>query len=158
MGPRSIREQSLRFAATDAGLYDPETRRTYLTHELANKTIADVGDVDVWPTDVKSTFDNATDLTKAVLATGALPVVLGGDHSVTYPIVKGYEDEEPLHVIHFDAHIDYAPFIHDLRFTNAHAFRHIAPMPHVLSLTQVGIRSLRSVESQSRTRSTTATG
>ena len=148
MGPRSIREQSLRFAATDTGLYDPETRRTYLAYELANRTIADVGDVDVWPADVKSTFDNASDLTQSVLATGAMPVVLGGDHSVTYPIVKGFENEEPLHVIHFDAHIDYAPFIHDLRFTNAHAFRHIAPMPHVLSLTQVGIRSLRSAESQ----------
>ncbi len=49
--------------------------------------------------------------------------MLGGDHSVTYPIVKAYEDEDPLHVIHFDAHIDYAPFIHDLRFTNVHAFR-----------------------------------
>ena len=146
MGPRSIREQSLRFAASDAGLYDPETRRTFLAYELANRTIADVGDVDVWPTDVKSTFDNAIDLTRAVLAKGALPVVLGGDHSVTYPIVKGYEDEQPLHVIHFDAHIDYAPFIHDLRFTNGHAFRHIAPMQHVLSLTQVGIRSLRSHE------------
>ena len=150
MGPRSIREHSLRFAAADAGFYDPETRRTYLAWEMANKTIADVGDVDVWPTDVKSTFDNATDLTKAVLARGSLPVVLGGDHSVTYPIVKGYEDQEPLHVIHFDAHIDYAPFIHDLRFTNVHAFRHIAPMQHVLSLAQVGIRSLRSAEAEIR--------
>ena len=64
MGPRSIREHSLRFAATDLGMYDPETGRTYLAHEMANKTIADVGDVDVWPTDVKSTFDNATDLTR----------------------------------------------------------------------------------------------
>ena len=148
MGPRSIREHSLRFADSDAGLYDPETRRTYLAYEMANKTIADVGDVDVWPTDVKSTFDNVTDLTKAVLARGALPVVLGGDHSVTYPIVKGYEDEAPLHVIHLDAHLDYAPFIHDLRFTNVHAFRHVAPMQHVLSLTQVGIRSLRSAATE----------
>ena len=150
MGPRSIREHSLRFAGADAGLYDPETGRTYLGHEMANKTIADVGDVDVWPTDVRSTFDNATDFTRAVVATGALPVVLGGDHSITYPIVRGYEDAEPLHVVHFDAHIDYAPFIHDLRFTNVHAFRHIAPMRHVLSLTQVGIRSLRSAESEIR--------
>ena len=150
MGPRSIREHSLRFAASDAGFYDPVTGRIYLAHEMANKTIADVGDVDVWPTDVRSTFDNTTDLTKAVLAKGAMPVALGGDHSVTYPIVKAFEDEEPLHVIHFDAHIDYSPFIHDLRFTNVHAFRHIAPMQHVLSLTQVGIRSLRSVESEIR--------
>jgi agmatinase len=67
--------------------------------------------------------------------------VLGGDHSITYPVVRAFS--EPLHVIHFDAHADYAPFVHDLRFTNGHAFRHIAPMKHVESLTQVGIRSLR---------------
>ena len=148
MGPRSIREHSLRFSAPDAGFYDPETQHTYLAYEMGNRTIADVGDVDVWPTDVQSTFDNATDMTKAVLAGGALPVMLGGDHSVTYPVVRGYEDEAPLHVIHFDAHIDYAPFIHDLRFTNVHPFRNIAPLEHVLSLAQVGIRSLRSAESE----------
>ena len=45
--------------------------------------------------------------------------MLGGHHFVTYPIVKGCEDEAPLHVIHFDAHTDHAPFIHDLRFTCA---------------------------------------
>ena len=150
MGPRSIREHSLRFPVSDAGLYDPETRRTYLAHEMANRTIADVGDVDVWPTDVKSSFDNATGMTKAVLAAGALPVMLGGDHSVTYPVVNGFEDAEPLHVIHFDAHMDYAPFIHDLRFTNTHTFRHVSPMEHVLSLTQVGIRSLRMAEEEVR--------
>ena len=111
-GPRSIREHSLRFAKAELGLYDPENRRTYLAYELANGAIADVGDVGVWPTDVNSTFDNATDFTSTVLVKGALPVVLGGHHFVTYPIVKGYEDEAPLHVIHFDAHTDYAPFIH----------------------------------------------
>src|SRR6266851_5761256 len=78
---------------------------------------------------------------RAVLDRGALPVVLGGDHSITYPVVRGFTEQ--LHVIHFDAHSDYAPFVHDLRFTNGHAFRRIAPMKHVESLTQVGIRSLR---------------
>ena len=114
--------------------HDPETGRTHLAYEMTNRTIADVGDVDVWPTDVNSTFDNATDMTRAILAAGALPVMLGGDHSVTYPVVRGFENEAPLHVIHFDAHIDYAPFIHDLRFTNVHPFRNIAPLQHVLSL------------------------
>ena len=79
----------------------------------------------------------------ATEAADALPVMLGGDHSVTYPVVRGFDVVEPVHVIHFDAHLDYAPFVHDLRFTNMHPFRHIAPMEHVLSLTQVGIRSLR---------------
>ncbi|HJP07196.1 MAG TPA: arginase family protein, partial [Arenicellales bacterium] len=41
---------------------------------------------------------------------------------------------------------DYAPFIHDLQFTNGHAFRHISPMPNVKNLIQAGIRSLRHSE------------
>ena len=144
MGPRAIREHSLRFAGGDnGGIYDPTTRRTYLARELSGRRIADVGDADVWPTAVETSFDNASALTRAVLAAGAMPVMLGGDHSVTYPVVRGFDVVEPVHVIHFDAHLDYMPFVHDLRFTNMHPFRHIAPMEHVQSLTQVGIRSLR---------------
>ena len=144
LGPRAIREHSLRFAGGDtAGIDDPITGRTSLAEELRGRRIADVGDADVWPTAVETSFDNASALTRAVLAAGALPVMLGGDHSVTYPVVRGFDVVEPVHVIHFDAHLDYMPFVHDLRFTNMHPFRHIAPMEHVLSLTQVGIRSLR---------------
>lgn len=144
MGPRTIREHSLRFAGgSNTGIYDPTTRRTFLADELENRLIADVGDADIWPTAVEHSFDNASALTRRVLASGALPVMIGGDHSVTYPVVRGFDQVEPVHVIHFDAHLDYAPFIHDLRFTNMHPFRHIKPMDHVLSLTQVGIRSLR---------------
>jgi agmatinase len=140
-GPRSLREHSLRFTSGGLGYYDPEKRKEYLTPEISNKRIADVGDADVVPTDIARTFDNITAMTQAILAHGALPVVLGGDHAITYPVVRAFD--QPIHVIHFDAHLDYAPFIHDLRFTNAHAFRHIKPMEHVLSLSQVGIRSLR---------------
>ena len=98
MGPRSIREHSLRFASPEADSTtlkrDARTSRTCLAHEMANRTIVDVADVDVWPTDVTSTFDNATDFTKAVLAKGAMPVVLGGDHSITFPIVRGYTQSQ----------------------------------------------------------------
>ena len=141
-GPRAMREHSLRFAGGGpGGYYDPETRREYLVHEMEQDRIADTGDVDVLPTNVGRTFDNITEMTRAILDRGALVVVLGGDHAITYPVVRAFS--EPLHVVHFDAHLDYAPFVHDLRFTNAHAFRHISPLPHVESLIQAGIRSLR---------------
>jgi len=139
-GPRALREHSLRLASRN-GFYNPETRRNYLTDEMANARIADVGDADVLPTNVERTFASITGMTGKILERGALPVALGGDHSITYAVVRAYSD--PLHVMHFDAHLDYAPFIHDLRFTNGHAFRHISPLPHVESLTQLGIRSLR---------------
>ncbi len=141
MGPRALREHSLRFVSGAGGFYNPETRKTYLDVELTQNLIVDIGDADVAPTNVERTFADVTEMVRAVLACGALPVILGGDHSITYPVVRGFSEQ--LHVIHFDAHSDYAPFVHDLRFTNGHAFRHIAPMKHVESLTQVGIRSLR---------------
>ena len=140
-GPRSLREHSLRFVGGAPGYYDPETRRDYLTYEMAEQRIADTGDADILPTNVEGSFENITEMTGAILERGAMPVILGGDHSITYPVVRAFK--QPLHVLHFDAHLDYAPFIHDLRFTNGHAFRHLSPMKHVLSLTQIGIRSLR---------------
>ncbi|HYB11284.1 MAG TPA: arginase family protein [Alphaproteobacteria bacterium] len=141
MGPRALREHSLRFGSANKGFYDPETDKQYLEYEMANGLIADTGDADILPTNVEKTFEIVTDMTRRILDRGAMPVVLGGDHSITYPVVRAFDT--PLHVVHFDAHTDYAPFIHDLRFTNQHPFRHISPMKHVLSLTQVGIRSLR---------------
>lgn len=140
-GPRALREHSLRFCWSGAGYYDPETRKEYLVPELSHRMIADVGDAEVLPTDVGRTFDNVTAMTRKILERGALPVVIGGDHAVTYPVARAFS--EPMHIVHLDAHTDYAPFIHDLRFTNGHAFRHLSPMPHVKSLSQVGIRSLR---------------
>jgi agmatinase len=140
-GPRAIREHSMRFVTGEGGYYDPELRRHFLEHEMLEGRIADVGDADVLPTNVVDTFHNVTGMAGQVLGRGAMPVVIGGDHAISFPIVRAFT--EPLHVVHFDAHLDYAPFIHGLEYTNAHAFRHITRLPHVLSLTQVGIRSLR---------------
>ena len=95
---------------------------------------------------MEQTFENITADVRQILDKGALPVVLGGDHAITYPVVRAFDGHGPLNVIHFDAHIDYAPFIHDLRFTNAHAFRLIRPLPFMQEMIQVGIRSLRTTE------------
>jgi agmatinase len=138
-GPRGIREHSLRFG-TD-GYYDQRDDRDYLREELEDGLIADVGDVDVLATAVEETFDNITAGIRGILDAGALPIVIGGDHSITYPVVRAYS--QPLHVVHFDAHIDYSPFQHGFRYTNTHAFRHIRALGHVDSLVQLGIRSLR---------------
>jgi agmatinase len=140
-GPRVIREHSLRLTGRGQGFYDLQRKKQFLEHELVDGRIVDVGDADILPTNIKGTFDNVTAMVREILDRGAMPLVLGGDHAITYPVVRAYS--EPIHVVHFDAHLDYAPFIHDLEYTNGHAFRHISPMPHVESLAQVGIRSLR---------------
>lgn len=144
-GTRSIREHSLRFHTTE-GLYDLDGDRLFLQHELANGRIADVGDVNVIPTDSEGSFARATEMTGRILDRGALPVVIGGDHSITYPVVRAFKG--PLHVVQFDAHDDYSPIRPGYAHTNSHAFRHISAMDHVQSLTQVGLRGLRLAKSR----------
>lgn len=142
-GPRSIREHSLRFSPD--GYQDMETGEEFLKGLVRFGGLVDLGDVDIAPTNVEATFDNITAMTRAILARGAMPVALGGDHSVSFPIVRGFD--KPLHVIQFDAHVDYEPFENGLRYTNGHAFRHIHAMDHVLSLSQIGIRGVRNYAS-----------
>jgi agmatinase len=143
-GPRSIREHSLRFMTGEPGYFDPSDGRRYLEHEMRHHRIVDLGDADIIPTNVAGTFDNITALTARALSRGGTPIVLGGDHAISFPVVRAFT--EPLYVMHFDAHLDYMPFVHGASMTNAHAFRHIAHMSHVQGLFQVGIRSLRSTE------------
>ena len=138
-GPRSLREHSLRFSPD--GWQDMETGHHYLADAVRTGKIVDVGDVDIASTNVELTFENITSLVRGILDRGVMPVGLGGDHSITYPIVRAFN--QPLHVVQFDAHLDYDTFEGGLRHTNGHAFRHIHGMPNVQSLTQIGIRSLR---------------
>jgi agmatinase len=147
MGPRALREQSLRFAGR-SGIYNVDERKEYLRQEIERGLIADLGDVDVYPTNPERTFAGLTDTVRTVIARGALPVVLGGDHSITFAVVRAFE--EPIYILQFDAHTDYAPITPELQFTNGHAFRHIAAMKHVKGLTQIGIRSLRTSPEQVR--------
>jgi agmatinase len=143
-GPRSIREHSLRFITGEPGYFDPAAGRHYLEREMSQGRIVDLGDADIIPTNVAGTFDNITELVTRALSRGGTPIILGGDHAISYPVVRAYT--EPLYVLHFDAHLDYMPFVHGASMTNAHAFRHIAHVSHVQGLVQVGIRSLRSTE------------
>jgi agmatinase len=138
-GPRRIREHSLRFG-TD-GVYDQSRDRVLLYEQLREGRIVDAGDVDVLATNAEETWSNITASLSAILARGALPVIIGGDHAISAPVVRAWD--RPLNVIHFDAHIDYTPFRHGYMYTNVQPMRHIRSMAHVESITQVGIRSLR---------------
>jgi agmatinase len=152
MGPRAIREHSLRFPMRGP-LYDPDVDEEYLGEELSRGLIVDCGDVDVRPTNPDRTAELISLQVRAMLQGGLFPVVLGGDHSISSPVFDAFDI--PVHVVQFDAHQDYDEVTDDLRRTNSHAFRHIGASDSCLSLTQVGIRGLRTeranaLESRSR--------
>ena len=101
-GPRDIREGSLIYAwAIRNGFF-------YIDGEqwvLRGARWADVGDVDVEPMEPATTFGRVTEAVRAIRQRNALPVVLGGDHSISFPVIRAYELSS-LTVIHFDAHLD----------------------------------------------------
>ena len=72
-------------------------------------TIADLGDVFTIPGNIEKTFDQISKAVGHVYASGAFPVVLGGDHSIGFPTTRAVAEHlkgGKLGIIHFDRHVD----------------------------------------------------
>jgi agmatinase len=103
--------------------------------------LVDAGDLPLTDKDV-ATDDRS--IAEAVSgACNATPLLLGGDHAVTYPIVAALAARHgPLNILHFDAHPDlYADFEGNPR-SHASPFARIMEGGHAKKLVQVGIRTL----------------
>ena len=72
-------------------------------------TLCDIGDVFTIPANLEKSFDQISKGVAHVFASGALPVILGGDHSIGYPTVRGvcrHLGDMKVGIIHFDRHVD----------------------------------------------------
>src|SRR5438045_7883176 len=78
-----------------------------------------------------------------LIADGLAPISLGGDHSITYPIVRAFARKfNNLSVLHFDAHPDIYDSYQGNRNSHASPFARIMEQRLVKRLVQVGIRTL----------------
>ncbi|MEM6670873.1 MAG: arginase family protein [Pseudomonadota bacterium] len=136
---RAVREHSMRFGG--GALFDIENDREYLREALAEKRIVDVGDIDVVPSRGDLTMEKLTKSVAKIRAKGAMPIVLGGDHTLTFPVVRSFDT--PIHVIQLDAHLDYSPVVSGMTYINSTSFRLLHDLDQVVGLTQIGIRSMR---------------
>ena len=79
----------------------------------------------------------------ALLAGGFQPIALGGDHSITYPILRAVITQRPaLTILHIDAHGDLYDEFEGDRYSHACPFARILEECHGVTLVQVGIRTL----------------
>jgi len=139
-GPKAIREGSMPYAmgySPHHGFYDIERNQ----HLLAGKKIVDCGDIPTIPTLFIETLDVITQFIQEIRQRGAVPVVLGGDHSISFPVVRAFSDTR-LHVIQFDTHLDLMDEVMGIRFSHANPMRRISELKHVTGITQIGIRGL----------------
>ncbi|MFQ6036985.1 MAG: agmatinase [Candidatus Aminicenantales bacterium] len=132
-GPQAVRE------ASTGRAINPWTETGVDLEE--ETTLVDLGDVDVtghW----KDCFARIEARVGAVLDKGAVPVVLGGDHSISYPVVKAFASRlRPLDILHFDAHPDLYDELYGDRYSHACPFARIIEEGLAETLVQVGIRA-----------------
>src|SRR5262249_47606879 len=104
--------------------------------------IVDLGDIFVIPSNIEKTFDQIDRAVSWIRQSGAFPVVIGGDHSIGYPDVRGIAPhvDGRVGIIHLDRHIDIQERDMDERMHTTPWF-HATLLPNVpaANLVQVGI-------------------
>jgi agmatinase len=140
-GPRAVREASTLFSFGHAGAYDHEDDRTYLGPGVR---IVDIGDADIVHTDTEQSHANIETGVRAILQAGALPVVIGGDHSVNIPCIRAFAGRGPIHILQIDAHLDFVDERHGVRHGHGNPMRRAAEQDHVTGITALGIRNVSS--------------
>ena len=140
-GPRAVREASTLFSFGHAESYDHEDDAAYLGPKVR---IVDIGDADIVHTDTIRSHANIRSGVEAILNAGALPIVIGGDHSVNIPCIDAFNGRGDIHVVQIDAHLDFVDERHGVRFGHGNPMRRAAEKPYVAGLTQLGIRNVSS--------------
>ena len=142
MGPRGIREASTLFSFGHGGAYDHEDDITYLPSDSTK--IVDIGDADIIHTDTIKSHENIKFGVKKIIEAKAIPVILGGDHSINIPCIDAFEDQESIHVIQIDAHLDFVDERHGVRYGHGNPKRRASEKSYVSGMTQIGIRNVSS--------------
>eukprot|EP00903_Cladosiphon_okamuranus_P014031 g13048.t1 len=132
-GPQGIRRIS--------ALYTPYNYETGV--DLREQmTMCDVGDVFTIPANIEKTFDQISNAVAFVSASGAMPIIMGGDHSIGYPTVRGIASvtSKNIGIIHVDRHADIQETDLDERMHTTPYF-HATNIPNVpaKNLVQIGI-------------------
>ena len=130
--------QAMRRVSTLGGNYNVE-RGVILGESL---TMVDAGDIQVIPANIEKSFDQIADAIAYITERAVFPVVLGGDHSIGYPDIRGMAPfiDGKIGIIHFDRHSDLGETSFDERMHGS-PFFHATNIPNApaTNLVQIGI-------------------
>ena len=124
------------------GYYDYEADEQMLAAPI---TIADCGDADVLQGDREYSFMCIERAVRRIIKAGAIPVVMGGDHSISIPVARALEEYgKKICVIQFDAHLDWTSHVGPLQQGNGSPLRRMSEMDHIGQMVQIGLRVMGS--------------
>lgn len=102
--------------------------------------LVDCGDVIGEPHDLDGAARRATACVQDIVAAGAVPLVVGGNHSIPPLVVAGLDQTQPLTILHIDAHLDFRDDVNGVRSGYSSPIRRLRDMPLVRDVVQVGLR------------------
>jgi agmatinase len=137
-GPTAMRAASLKILRGlerydfDLGgtLYDGKTIRA-----------VDCGDVRGDHLDRLGHVRRAEQAVRLILACGALPIVLGGDHAVPIPVLRAFSGSDPITLVQIDQHIDWRDEVNGVRNGLSSPIRRASEMEHIGEIFQIGLRA-----------------
>ena len=122
------------------------SRSANLCSELGVDLANNSGFIDVGDREIADGADNFLVIEAnidQIIERGALPLILGGDHAITYPIVRAINHANgPVNILHFDAHPDLYENFEGNPYSHASPFARIMEKGLAKRLVQVGIRTL----------------
>lgn len=104
----------------------------------------DIGNLATRSGDTAGNRTLITTRTTAIRAAGAVPLLIGGDCSVTIPFLAGFAENGPVWVLQIDAHIDWRDEVEGERYGYSSPMRRASEMGHVAGMVQAGLRSVGS--------------
>jgi agmatinase len=103
--------------------------------------VVDCGDVVGIAKDVAGNHARSEQVIRKILASGALPIILGGDHAIPIPVFRAYEGRGPITLIQVDAHIDWRDVFHGVSDGLSSVIRRASELKHIDEIYQIGLRS-----------------
>lgn len=113
-----------------------------------NVRLVDCGDVPHDPLDIAGSSRRATEAARRIVASGALPIMLGGDDSVPIPFFRAYEGRGPITLVQIDSHIDWRHEIGGVTEGYSSTMRRASEMPWFTRMVQIGQRGVGSARAQ----------
>lgn len=127
LGPQAIRRASLNLHPEALGI--------------------DHGDIEGLQEDLLQRLEDAVE---AIARRESTPIILGGDHAISYAPVAALRKRRPLNILWFDAHTDFCAWANESWHNHKQVLRRIAGLPHVGKIVQVGHRGITYFDEVSR--------
>lgn len=122
--------------------YGLETYSPYMDMDLEDYKLSDIGDIEFPFGNKEATLEMIKNVTEEIVTDGKKPLVVGGEHLISYPVVEAlYKKYPDLHIIHFDAHTDLREDYMGERLSHATVLKRIWDVVGDGKIYQFGIRS-----------------